>query len=88
MTTKGKVLIIDDDPDFVEVVRTALEADDFEVFSAADQTGAAPRIAGIDQPHIEEEVIYPGSQLLSACPENSGPDSHARFCQRRGNRLC
>ena len=36
MTTKGKVLIIDDDPDFVEVVRTALETDDFEVFSAAD----------------------------------------------------
>jgi len=36
MTTKGKVLIIDDDPDFVEVVRTALETDHFEVFSAAD----------------------------------------------------
>ena len=36
MTTKGRVLIIDDDPDFSEVVRLALMADGFTVLTAAD----------------------------------------------------
>ncbi len=38
MATKGKVLIVDDDPDLVEVMRTALESDGFAVYSAADGT--------------------------------------------------
>jgi len=38
MATKGKVLIVDDDPDLVEVMRTALESDGFEVIGAADGT--------------------------------------------------
>jgi CheY-like chemotaxis protein len=36
MATKGSVLVIDDDPDFSEVVRIALQADGFEVTTAAD----------------------------------------------------
>jgi CheY-like chemotaxis protein len=36
MTTKGSVLVIDDDPDFSEVVRIALQADGFSVRTAAD----------------------------------------------------
>lgn len=36
MAPKGKVLVIDDDPDFSEVVRIALRADGFEVTTAAD----------------------------------------------------
>jgi len=36
MTTKGTVLIVDDDPDFSEVVRTALQEDGFQVLCAAD----------------------------------------------------
>jgi CheY-like chemotaxis protein len=31
MSTKGDILIIDDDPDFCEVVKTTLEADSFAV---------------------------------------------------------
>ncbi len=31
MTTKGDILIIDDDPDFCEISRTALEANSFSV---------------------------------------------------------
>ncbi len=31
MTTKGEILIIDDDPDFCEIARTALEANAFSV---------------------------------------------------------
>ena len=36
MATKGTVLIIDDDPDFSEVVRITLQADGFQVITAAD----------------------------------------------------
>jgi len=36
MATKGTVLLIDDDPDFSEVVRTALQGDGFQVLTAAD----------------------------------------------------
>jgi CheY-like chemotaxis protein len=36
MTTKGEILIIDDDPDFCEVVKTALEAGEFTVRCACN----------------------------------------------------
>lgn len=36
MSTKGDVLIIDDDPDFCEIARTALEADSFSVRCASN----------------------------------------------------
>jgi CheY-like chemotaxis protein len=36
MNIKGDVLVIDDDPDFCEVVKTALEADGFAVRCASD----------------------------------------------------
>lgn len=38
MVAKAKVLLIDDDPDYVETTRIVLEANDFEVISAADGT--------------------------------------------------
>lgn len=39
MTSKGKVLVIDDDPDFVEFVRIILESNEYDVVCAynADQ---------------------------------------------------
>lgn len=36
MSSKGDILIVDDDPDFCEVVKVALEADGFSVRSASD----------------------------------------------------
>jgi CheY-like chemotaxis protein len=36
MTAKGEILIIDDDPDFCEIAKTALEADAFTVRSASN----------------------------------------------------
>jgi len=38
MATKGKVLIVDDDPDLCEVMRVALEADGFSVYTAPNGT--------------------------------------------------
>jgi len=35
MAKKGVILVVDDDPDFVEIARTVLEADGFEVISAS-----------------------------------------------------
>jgi CheY-like chemotaxis protein len=36
MAIKGKVLVIDDDPDFCEFMRTGLESDGFQVLTAAN----------------------------------------------------
>jgi len=38
MAVKGKILVIDDDPDFCEVMRLALQSDGFDVRCAADGT--------------------------------------------------
>lgn len=32
----AKILVVDDDPDFVEIMRTILEANDYEVITAAN----------------------------------------------------
>jgi CheY-like chemotaxis protein len=36
MTTKGEILIIDDDPDFCEIAKVALETDSFSVRCASN----------------------------------------------------
>jgi CheY-like chemotaxis protein len=36
MASKGLILVVDDDPDFVEITRTILEKDGFEVISAVN----------------------------------------------------
>lgn len=36
MASKGLILVVDDDPDFVEITRTVLEKDGFDVISAAN----------------------------------------------------
>ena len=42
MPTKGKVLVVDDDPDFVEFMRIILEAGGYQVYSASNaQDGLA-----------------------------------------------
>ena len=38
-----KILVVDDDPDFVEVTRLLLEANGYEVISAADGDGGLSR---------------------------------------------
>ena len=46
-----KVLIVDDDPDFVEIARTILISDGHEVISASD-TEQAFALARQEKPHI------------------------------------
>lgn len=44
MASKGLILVVDDDPDFVEITRTVLEKDGFEVISAANGNQGLLRI--------------------------------------------
>ena len=46
----AKILIADDDPDFVQIMRTILESEGYEVVSAKDGDGAlqAMRQGGVD----------------------------------------
>jgi len=42
-----KILIVDDDPDLVEVIRLTLEANDYQVFSAASGTEGLRKVKEI-----------------------------------------
>ncbi len=41
----AKILVVDDDPDFVEIMRTILEAHDYEVVTAANGNQALVQVA-------------------------------------------
>lgn len=47
----AKILVVDDDPDFVEVVRTVLRVDDHEVVSAGNSAEGMRRLAE-EQPDL------------------------------------
>ncbi len=40
----AKILVVDDDPDFVEIMRTILEATDYEVITAANGNQALAQV--------------------------------------------
>ncbi len=40
----AKILVVDDDPDFVEIMRTILEANDYEVITAANGNQALTQV--------------------------------------------
>lgn len=40
----AKILVVDDDPDFVEIMRTILEANDYEVVTAANGNQALAQV--------------------------------------------
>lgn len=64
--TKGKILIVDDEPDLVEMVKARLEAGGYEVISACDGTeglkkaiGQQPRLIILDiiMPHMDGYLV-------------------------------
>ncbi|MDH7487189.1 MAG: response regulator [Anaerolineae bacterium] len=76
MTTKGTVLVIDDDPDFSEVVRIALQSDGFRVLTAADgeQGLALMREQKPDLVFLDIIMVVPTegvyvSEVMAADPE-------------------
>lgn len=76
MATKGRILIVDDDPDFVKTTKMILLADGYEVVVAEDARQGLEKIKE-SQPHlilldIMMESIFEGFSFLSslkAAPE-------------------
>ena len=69
MTTKGKILIVDDDPDFVKATKMILIADGYEVVVAEDSRQGLDKIKE-NRPHlvildIMMESIFEGFSFLS-----------------------
>jgi CheY-like chemotaxis protein len=52
-----KILVVDDDPDLVEVIRLTLEADGYQVFSAASGTEGLRRVKEIEPDLIILDVM-------------------------------
>jgi two-component system alkaline phosphatase synthesis response regulator PhoP len=52
-----KILVIDDDPDLVEVIRLTLEASDFQVFSAASGAEGLQQVKEINPDLIVLDVM-------------------------------
>ncbi|MDB5077198.1 MAG: two component transcriptional regulator, winged helix family [Chloroflexi bacterium] len=74
--TKGLVLVVDDDPDIIEVVRVALEDEGYQVLAAVN--GAALPIARERHPNvILLDIMMPGmdgievSRMLRADPRTA-----------------
>jgi len=55
--TNEKILVVDDDPDLVEVIRLTLEANDYQVFSAASGTEGLNKVREIEPDLIILDVM-------------------------------
>lgn len=67
--TAGRVLVVDDQPDIVDVVRTYLERDGFEVFSASNGVHALEEVARLGPDILILDVMLPGMDGLNVCRE-------------------
>ena len=57
---KRKILIVDDEPDFLEVMRTRLEANDYEVTTAANGEEALNYVKNSKPDAVLLDVLMPG----------------------------
>ena len=57
---KRKILIVDDEPDFLEVMRTRLEANDYEVTSAANGEEALNYVKNDKPDAVLLDILMPG----------------------------
>jgi DNA-binding response OmpR family regulator len=62
-------MIVDDEPDIVEVVRTYLERDGFEVHASANGAEALEAVARLAPDVIILDVMLPGLDGLNVCRE-------------------
>jgi DNA-binding response OmpR family regulator len=77
MSSRGAILVIDDDPEVREFIATALRAEDFDVWLAADGWKALD-VAGertpdliildVNLPGIDGEAVATGLRLMQAAP--------------------
>ena len=57
---KRKILIVDDEPDFLEVMRTRLEANDYEVTTAANGEEALNYVKNNKPDAVLLDILMPG----------------------------
>ena len=57
---KRKILIVDDEPDFLEVVRTRLEANDYEVATVANGEEALNYVKNNTPDAVLLDILMPG----------------------------
>jgi len=73
---KAKILVVDDDPDFVEAMRLTLEPNDYEVISAADGDEGLAKLRSEDPDLVILDVIMSsvldGLQLSQRMREDAG----------------
>jgi two-component system alkaline phosphatase synthesis response regulator PhoP len=79
-----KILVVDDDPDLVEVIRLTLEASDYQVFSAASGAEGLEKIKDVHPDLIILDVMMDytteGFQISLAL---RSPDPESEYAQYR-----
>jgi len=61
---KRKILIVDDEPDFLEVMRTRLEANDYEVTTASNGEDALNYVKNSKPDAVLLDILMPGMDGL------------------------
>lgn len=64
---KGSVLVVDDDPRLLNVVRIYLELKDYEVCTAVDGEQALARLAEASSDVVVMDVMLPGIDGIEVC---------------------
>ena len=67
METQKKIFLVDDDPDFVEAVKTVLEAADFAVDVAYDGEECLEKIGTVNPDLVILDVMMPGKDGYEVC---------------------
>lgn len=57
---KKKILVVDDEPDFLEVITVRLEANDYKVITAADGKEALEKIKSDKPDAVLLDILMPG----------------------------
>ena len=60
MPPKHTILIVDDEPDFLEVMRVRLEANDYEVITSSNGEDALNHIANDKRDAVLLDILMPG----------------------------
>jgi len=67
MTNPAKILLVDDDPDFVEATKIVLESVPYEVAVAYDGEEALRRVKDVDPDLIILDIIMPEQHGFKVC---------------------
>ena len=63
--SKKKILVIDDEPDFLTMVKTRLEANDYTVITASDGKEALKKVASEKPDAVLLDILLPGIDGLN-----------------------